>query len=57
MKKIAVVTDCRECPHFDYEHDSYAELCEKLNRTIKSNGDYGHDIPSDCPLDDADEAK
>lgn len=56
MKKIAIITECGECPHFD-NFDLKGE-CQKLNKVLKiPHNVWIHPIPNDCPLSDLNEIK
>lgn len=52
--KLAVISNCDDCPHFDNEYYDYYSYCEKLERHIPwSKADATYHIPDDCPLADA----
>jgi hypothetical protein len=57
MKKHLIIDDCRECPHFDSEYYTYADVCTKLGVKIlpEEKIEDGmrtlyYTIPSNCPL-------
>lgn len=55
MNRIAVVTKCDNCPHFDNLYYGYDHTCKLLNREIERE-DYGpFPIPDDCPLPKTDQ--
>jgi hypothetical protein len=51
INRIAIVTKCNHCPHFDHSYYSYNQTCKKLNRRIENvDFTYDYEIPEDCPL-------
>jgi hypothetical protein len=59
--RIAIITGCDRCPHFDNEYYDFLETCTKLNRAmplqfapLQKGEKYpkilGRPIPEDCPL-------
>lgn len=55
MNRRVIIEQCDQCPFFDNEYYGYDETCTKLDRKIKSNEHYEHNIPDDCPLHVTDE--
>jgi len=45
-KRVVVIDNCDQCPHFDNEYYSYNETCMELKRI----NPYPYNIPDDCPL-------
>lgn len=58
MKKLLVIDNCNDCPHFDNSYWGYEEKCKKLKRKIpwimRSERSV-FPIPDDCPLPNAEE--
>jgi len=58
MAKIGIIENCDCCNNFDNSYWGYEEKCKLLNRRIpQKNLGNPHDIPSDCPLEDAPKVK
>jgi len=51
-KRIAIIEDCEDCPHFNCEYPEWLCDCEKLNRKIDYvDNPSSFPIPDDCPLE------
>jgi len=46
------ISDCGDCPNFDYIYYSFNEVCELLDRKIECSDLGAWPIPNDCPLMD-----
>ena len=47
-KRVAVISECGDCPNFDDDNDSWTfSECRKLKRIVSRF----HEIPLDCPLE------
>ena len=58
MKKLLVIDNCDDCPHFDNSYWGYEEKCKKLKKQIQMKYESGggvFPIPDDCPLPDVEE--
>lgn len=53
MSKMARVTNCDHCPHFDNVYYSYEEECDFIGKIPWEKRSDG--IPEECPLKDWEE--
>ena len=53
MAKMARVTSCDHCPHFDNVYYSYEEECDFIGKVPWEKRNDG--IPEECPLKDWEE--